>query len=160
MVNSVFYFFFRLLLLSEVFGIIERSDDRFRAKFTIIKPGRVSTVLMYRDDVAMRECLYACVSHLQCVSVNYHGDLKRCELSGSHFGDELHGRDLIGWKHFDTPQKGNLLSQSSTKDKKVLKKYIALKVGIGFGSNKIKDFFNYEFLTRHFYITAEKLLVV
>ena len=68
---------------SEIWRNADFSD--FSATFSLIRVGRTNRgKISERHNVEYSECLVACAYHLNCRSVNYNQEEKKCELVDKH----------------------------------------------------------------------------
>ena len=84
---------------------IECGEDGFIGHFIIVNNGRSNNVLQYIEDVFLGYCMYMCIQHLECVTVNYNHDQKLCELTDEGLGVEA-DVNAAGWRNYGTPPKG------------------------------------------------------
>lgn len=99
-------FFLLPLLFHLARGDIVRYDNGYDATFSVINVGRVETVIMWREDLDLRQCAYTCIQHLQCESINYHEALRSCELTDREFEEGWIDETDADWTNYATPRAG------------------------------------------------------
>ena len=98
-------------MITHVSASIERGHDgtTFRAVFSVVNDGRLMNVMSYIKDVAdVRMCMYHCVQHRQCVTINYHDEYMHCELVGEEFAEGEKNIYALGWLNFGTADTGTV----------------------------------------------------
>ena len=90
-----------------VFADIERHNDGFKGTFTVLKKGRLYRVIdSITNKLTLAYCLYACIHHLNCKTVNYSKKLQLCELNDMDYDEyEADENPLHDWWNYGTPQK-------------------------------------------------------
>ena len=97
----------KIITLLTVKTLVLCDNDLIKASvvFSITSYGRLpgAMLLVVSKDI-VGDCLYACMQHSTCLTVNYHAPSRRCEL----VADLLHKNELIqdvGWVsygHFES----------------------------------------------------------
>ena len=103
--NAFFSLFFilsyyRALLFAKIF----RGENSFKANFTVVNSGRLEgSQLVYFENEQFPDCLYNCIKHLLCETVNYNSATGECELNSELF-DKDESTYQPNWRNYGTPQ--------------------------------------------------------
>lgn len=86
------------------------NEDGSISEFSVVNKGRMyhHTVLMFLERINAEECVYYCLSHLQCVTVSYSDVLKQCELNGMEFDETEADTEAKDWTNYGAPPKGKI----------------------------------------------------
>ena len=98
---------YQALFISEIIATIKRSQNGYQAQFSVINKGRLfKDVLMYVEDISLKECFVTCLRHRDCKTVNYNLVDYDCEICAGLFDERYVDREADGWWHYGTPIKG------------------------------------------------------
>ena len=91
--------------------IILRNDDNseLTAMFANKQAGRLRDTLVQINNLKFHQCLFSCMTHLKCKSVNYNEKRKICELAGGESGEENISQEE-GWLGFGTVTDSEVVS--------------------------------------------------
>ena len=104
---------------------IERHMDGFTGAFILVNKGRLFSVIdVIQEKLELAYCMYACIQHLHCRSINYNHKFMSCELLDMDYDPYEADEDpLHDWWNYGTPPKG--------------KEYIPMYVSIRFLCNLV-----------------------
>ena len=95
-----------IILSTTILADIERRDDGFMVSFTVVNKGRLYNVIdVIQKKLDLGYCLYACIQHLNCKTVNYNYRLQLCELNDMDYDEyEADENPSHDWWNYGTPQ--------------------------------------------------------